>query len=447
MYNEYIYEKKLNEEKLKEITKKKQLKYRKIHIKEREKLSKEYDERIENFKFKALNQIETKFNNPTFKNIICYNRFMAYNNNSSNRTNINNKNKINIIRKLFSNNSSSNYKHKNHKTVLSPLKNNENNTVNYFELPKMRFGLKNDLERIKEYLYKRNGEVLDEKILKKLNKRYKKKINKQNYDFLRTNQDSSINNNTINNIYPLNIDKNRILNKVEDKKEESMEEKKYAIFKNKILNSKLIINITNKEKYKNKTFYQGLIFSLLNQKKNKNNYHKIMENKEKFNQINQTLTPRNKNNHLLLKKRIQKEKERKDKIHANSINFYQDNLNKFPLTFYGVKSKDNNDFLFEESSDSSVNDNGQEEIAKKIISLNFPILNNNDREETLKDKNNLMYLKKLFEEGIKKEKHKKKIFMTKDNEFHNYYERKRYENNNITKYFFLRRRKKFKLVD
>ena len=72
-------------------------------------------------------------------------------------------------------------------------------------------------ERIKEYLYKRNGEVLDEKILKKLNKRYKKKINKQNYDFLRTNQDSSINNNTINNIYPLNIDKNRILNKVEDK--------------------------------------------------------------------------------------------------------------------------------------------------------------------------------------------------------------------------------------
>ena len=58
-----------------------------------------------------------------------------------------------------------------------------------------------------------------------------------------------------------------------------------------------------------------------------------------------------------------------------------------------------------------------------------------------------MYLKKLFEEGIKKEKHKKKIFMTKDNEFHNYYERKRYENDNITKYFFLRRRKKFKLVD
>ena len=441
MYNEYIYEKKLNEEKLKKITKEKQIKLRKIHIKEREKLSKEYDERVENFMYKVLNQSEENFNNKT-----CFNHHIIHNNNSSNRINVNNKKKINIIKKLFSNNSPTNYKHKNFKTVLTPLKSSENKTVNYFELPKMRFSPKNDLERIKELLLKRNEEVLDEKMLMKLIKRYKNKINKQTYDFLKINKNTSINN-TINNIYPLNISENMILTSLENNKEESKKEKEYSIFKNKILNSKLIINITNKEKYKNKTFYQGLIFSMLNNKTNKNNYHDYKENKEKFKKINSTLTPRNQNNILLLNKRKQKEKEKKDILHTNSIHFYQDNLKKFPKTFYRVKSEDNKDFLFEESSDSSVNDNGQEEIAKKIISLNFPVLKDIEGEKKLKDKNNLIYLKKLFNEDKKIEKYKKKKFIPNDNEFHNYYERKRYENDKRRKYIFLRTKNKFKLVN
>ena len=440
MYNEYIYEKKLNEEKLKKINKEKQIKLRKIHIKEREKLSKEYDERIENFMYKVLNQSEANFNNKT-----CFNIHLIHNDNSNNRTNVNNKKKINIIKKFFSNNSPTNYKHKNFKNVLTPLKSSENKTVNYFELPKMRFSPKNDLERIKELLLKRNEEVLDEKMLMKLIKRYKNKINKQAYDFLKINKNTSINN-TINNIYPLNISENMILTSLENNKEESKKEKEYSIFKNRILNSKLIINITNKEKYKIKTFYQGLIFSMLNNKTNKNNYHDYKENKEKFKKINSTLTPRNKNNILLLNKRKQKEKEKKDILHTNSIHFYQDNLKKFPKTFYRVKSEDTKDFLFEESSDSSVNDNGQEEIAKKIISLNFPVLKDIEGEKKLKDKNNLIYLKKLFNEDKKNEIYQKKKFIQNDNEFHNYYERKRNESDKRRKYIFLRTKKKFKLV-
>lgn len=440
MYNEYIYEKKLNEEKLKKISKEKQIKLRKIHIKEREKLSKEYDERIENFMYKVMNQTEENFNSKTF-----FNRHFIHNNNTSNRTNINNKKKINIIKKLFSNNSPTNYKHKNYKTVLSPLKSSENKTANYFELPKMRFSPKNDLERIKELLHKRNEEVLDEKILMKLIKTYKNKINKQKYDFLKINKNSYINN-TINNIYPLNISENMILSSLENNKEQSMNEKKYAIFKNRILNSKLIINITNKEKYQNKTFYQGLIFSMLNNKTNKNNYHDYKENKEKFKKINSTLTPRNKNHLLLLNKSKQKEKEKEDILHANSIHFYQDNLKKFPKTFYRVKSEDNKDFLYEESSDSSVNDNGQEEIAQKIISLNYPVLNDIDGEKKLKDKNNLIYLKKLIKEGRNQKVYHKKIFKQNVNEFNNYYERKRFENDKRRKYIFLKRKKIFKLI-
>ena len=42
MYNEYIYEKKLKEEQIKELENEKKIKYRKLHIKKREKLSNKY---------------------------------------------------------------------------------------------------------------------------------------------------------------------------------------------------------------------------------------------------------------------------------------------------------------------------------------------------------------------------------------------------------------------
>ena len=58
------------------------------------------------------------------------------------------------------------------------MKNIDNQTINFFELPKMTFSKKSDFERIKENIARREGKEFDEKYLKKLNDKYKKYISK-----------------------------------------------------------------------------------------------------------------------------------------------------------------------------------------------------------------------------------------------------------------------------
>ncbi len=426
MYNEYIYEKKLNEKKQKEIENEKQLKFRLIHIKKREKLSNKYYQKIQRFMINVINDLESKsnkkgyFGRPKIKEI--------------NKTNIIDKRKANINKRIFSYNSSNHKKHKILKIHFSPLKNIDNNTVNSFEQPKMRFSPKNDLERIREDIYKRDGKIIDEKFLMKLNKKFKKNINNHVYDFLKTNQNNS---NSINNIYPLNISENLVLKNLDETSKKEENGKEYKIFKNRILNSKLIKNITCNEKYNYKTFYQGLTFSLMNHK------NIIDEIKTKFNKRKHILTPI-KTNNVVLKKRQQKDKE--ETCQVNSINFYHDGMKKFRKYNKKMNNKMKKGKLFEESSDSSINDNGQEEIFKKIISLNYPVLSETIEEKKTENRNNLSYLRNLFEED-KKEEHQKKIFVHNSNDYINYYvEKKRKEIDKKKKYVFLKGKNKYILI-
>ena len=227
-----------------------------------------------------------------------------------------------------------------------------------------------------------------------------------------------------------------------EKKEEWNKNQKYYFFKNKLLNSKLIIDITNNEKYKSKTFYQGLIQSLLLRKNNNN----VAKNKYKKN--NPIITHRY-NINKIFNKRTKKDKD--DKIYANSINFYQDRLKKFDKLFHKHKDDDKNYSGSDESSDSSFNDNGQKEIIKKIITLHYPLLRENDNNKRDELKNNLQYLKNMFikdkkelyqDEEIKKNEKNEKI----DNEILNYLSlRKKNEIDKKKKYIFLNNKDIFDL--
>ena len=251
---------------------------------------------------------------------------------------------------------------------------------------------------------------------------------------MKTNQNNS---NSVNNIYPLNISENLILKNFDETSKKEENGKEYKIFKNRILNSKLIKNITCNEKYNYKTFYQGLTFSLLNHKN-------IMDEiKTKLNKKKQILTPI-KTNKDVIKTKTKKDKEETSQI--NSINFYQDDMKKFRKYNKKLNIKKKKGKLFEESSDSSINDNGQEEIFKKIISLNYPVLSETIEEKKTENKNNLLYLKNLFEED-KKEEHQKKIFVHNSNDYINYYvEKKRKEIDKRKKYIFLKGKNKYILV-
>jgi hypothetical protein len=96
----------------------------------------------------------------------------------------------------------------------------------------MRFGIKNDLERIRELLYKRDGKIIKEKYLKILNEKITKQISKQNFDFLKIKKNN--NSNSINNeINPLNTSGNSFLMNMNysDKKDENLEKfKNFSLF-------------------------------------------------------------------------------------------------------------------------------------------------------------------------------------------------------------------------
>ena len=407
MYNEYIYEKKLNEEKQKQIENEKQMHFRKLYLKRREKLSRQYNKKIHSFMLQLLSEME-----PIKKSYFA--RHKIQETNSIKETNIYKRTKSNLNERILSYSPTiNNIKKQKKKPFFSPLKNIDNKTINFFELPKMKFSKKSDFERIKEIIVRRDGKEFDEEFLKKLSEKHKKSINKQTFSFLKTNQNNNIND-SINKIDPSNNNQKIFLEQNNDKEnEEWNKNQKYFLFKNKLLNSKLIIDITNNEKYKSKTFYHGLIQSLLFRKNNNN------LGKNKFKKNNPIVTPRY-NINKILNKRTKKDKD--DKIHANSINFYQDRLKKFDKLFHKHKENDKNYSESDESSDSSINDNGHKEIIKKIITLHYPLLRENDNNKSDELKNNLQYLKNMFIKN-KKEKYQdeeiKKIEKN-DNEILNY---------------------------
>lgn len=407
MYNEYIYEKKLNEEKQKQIENEKQMHFRKLYLKRREKLSRQYNKKIHSFMLQLLSEME-----PIKKSYFA--RHKIQETNSVKETNIYKRTKSNLNERILSYSPTiNNIKKQKKKPFFSPLKNIDNKTINFFELPKMKFSKKSDFERIKENIVRRDGKEFDEEFLRKLSEKHKKSINKQTFSFLKINQNNNIND-SINKIDPSNNNQKIFLEQNNDKEnEEWNKNQKYFLFKNKLLNSKLIIDITNNEKYKSKTFYHGLIQSLLFRKNNNN------LGKNKFKKNNPIVTPRYKINKIL-NKRTKKDKD--DKIHANSINFYQDRLKKFDKLFHKHKENDKNYSESDESSDSSINDNGHKEIIKKIITLHYPLLRENDNNKSDELKNNLQYLKNMFIKN-KKEKYQdeeiKKIEKN-DNEILNY---------------------------
>ena len=407
MYNEYIYEKKLNEEKQKQIENEKQMHFRKLYLKRREKLSRQYNKKIHSFMLQLLSEME-----PIKKSYFA--RHKIQETNSIKETNNYKRTKSNLNERILSYSPTiNNIKKQKKKPFFSPLKNIDNKTINFFELPKMKFSKKSDFERIKENIVRRDGKEFDEEFLRKLSEKHKKSINKQTFSFLKTNQNNNIND-SINKIDPKKKKKKIFLEQNNDKEnEEWNKNQKYFLFKNKLLNSKLIIDITNNEKYKSKTFYHGLIQSLLFRKNNNN------LGKNKFKKNNPIVTPRY-NINKILNKRTKKDKD--DKIHANSINFYQDRLKKFDKLFHKHKENDKNYSESDESSDSSINDNGHKEIIKKIITLHYPLLRENDNNKSDELKNNLQYLKNMFIKN-KKEKYQdeeiKKIEKN-DNEILNY---------------------------
>ena len=407
MYNEYIYEKKLNEEKQKQIENEKQMHFRKFYLKRREKLSRQYNKKIHSFMLQLLSEME-----PIKKSYFA--RHKIQETNSVKETNNYKRTKSNLNERILSYSPTiNNIKKQKKKPFFSPLKNIDNKKINFFELPKMKFSKKSDFERIKENIVRRDGKEFDEEFLRKLSEKHKKSINKQTFSFLKTNQNNNIND-SINKIDPSNNNQKIFLEQNNDKEnEEWNKNQKYFLFKNKLLNSKLIIDITNNEKYKSKTFYHGLIQSLLFRKNNNN------LGKNKFKKNNPIVTPRY-NINKILNKRTKKDKD--DKIHANSINFYQDRLKKFDKLFHKYKENDKNYSESDESSDSSINDNGHKEIIKKIITLHYPLLRENDNNKSDELKNNLQYLKNMFIKN-KKEKYQdeeiKKIEKN-DNEILNY---------------------------
>lgn len=78
--------------------------------------------------------------------------------------------------------------------------------------------------------------------------------------------------------------------------------------------------------------------------------------------------------------------------------------------------------------------------------MNYPVLSDNIQEKKVENKNNLLYLKKLFEEE-KVEEHPKKIFVPNDKEYFNHLdEKKRNTIDMQKKYMFLRGKKKYILI-
>ena len=282
---------------------------------------------------------------------------------------------------------------------------NDKKIVHTFNQPTMRFKAKNDSERILDAIYLNRGKYVDNYAIIKINKRYNKKslkMIKNSEEFQYKNNEKKNKNSTNNILINYTHNKNNCLLSLNNNEEtlnktkkvienfspknkilEYKKNKKY--FSNKIINSKLIKNIT--EKYHSKTFFQGLEFSLLNInnnnlkktgfnfKKNKQNTNNISEYSEYY--YNNYFTLKNKKNEI-----------------DTSLNFYYNDVKRFHKSIQRLIYENALGDSLDQSSDSSINDNGQEEIFKKVLELNHPILGESERKIKIKN-NSLNHIKKL----------------------------------------------------
>ena len=417
MYNKYIYEKQLKEKEIEKKNIEKIKKIKRIRLKKRKELAKKYYEKVNNFMYNMIekpvivnnsnNQLHLKKNNEDEKVSTFQSSDMTI---PINKKEIIEK-KINLFNKNNIKSLSNDNRKKREKTFYSNndliiMKNsNDKKIVHTFNQPTMRFKAKNDSERILDAIYLNRGKYVDNYAIIKINKRYNKKslkMIKNSEEFQYKNNEKKNKNSTNNILINYTHNKNNCLLSLNNNEEtlnktkkvienfspknkilEYKKNKKY--FSNKIINSKLIKNIT--EKYHSKTFFQGLEFSLLNInnnnlkktgfnfKKNKQNTNNISEYSEYY--YNNYFTLKNKKNEI-----------------DTSLNFYYNDVKRFHKSIQRLIYENALGDSLDQSSDSSINDNGQEEIFKKVLELNHPILGESERKIKIKN-NSLNHIKKL----------------------------------------------------
>ena len=428
MYNEYIYEKKLKEEKLRKNEQDKMIKYKKIHLKKTEELSNNYREKINVLLFNAVKD-------SYFKNNLKNNFSFKKNNNLSSNHEINNKiNKTSINNNIRAYQTATNINNERTIASLSQSNNLDDISINSFIQPKMRYSPKNDLERIIDNMYYNSGKIVDLKYLNKLTIKYKKRINGRVFNFLKSKINDTTND-SINIKYPLNISESILLKDAQKRAEESKLCKKHVkIFKNKILNSKLIKNLTFNEKYKYKTFYGGIRYSLID----------LIINNRKNSEIkpdsNRLHSSQNYKNNKIIKEKF-------DPDSSDAINNYKAYIKKFNK-FNNLKNLNFQKNKSGESSDSSINDNGQEDVLKKVIYLNYPVLSEGDVKNGEKREKNLNYLKNLFKKDEKKVEYIQKKFKYRESKYFNYIQkRKKYDRDRTNSYFFYKNKGRYIFVN
>ena len=422
MFNQYIFEKQLKKKTLEKINNEKIVKMKKIHLKQREELSKKYYEKVNNFMLNMIdNPIVINDNN---------NSLLIHKQNETDK-HLSDRNLINIINQLNINENSklymdlldfkkefpetmnketNNFKDYNHLDKL----NDNNNVLNQ---PLMKFKPRNDCERILDSIYFNRGNYKVNNILKNSNEKnkYKFEIIKNYYNKINNNGNK---NNSTYNIF-LNNSKNKLLLNSKEQlikiknniKNNSVKKKILGLkkndnlLKNKIKNSKLIKNIT--ENYHSKSYFKGLEFSIITNK------NKIFNNKKNEIKLDNKLN-KSANSFEYLNYFTPNNKKTED---FNLLTFYYNDVKRFQKSSQRLILENAVNDALDKSSDSSINDNGQEEIIKKVILLKHPKLG----ESVKKNKNlstskyeyykNLNYLKKL---SVKeKNKNKPKLFMIK----------------------------------
>ena len=366
MYNEYIYEKKLKEKELAKIKQEKMEKLKKIRLKNRTKLAKKYYDKINKFIYNMID------------NPVIINDYLSkhkenkdnddYQLSSISEANINNQMYKKLEQKIIDQNSYvrdslSNDNKKIKENILNinddliNKKKSNNLKFHILNQPIMRFKAKNDKERILDSINLNGGKFLNNSITitkKKGDNSDKKNIKKKEKDIL----------------LPLNISETSIIEGKSIYNPNNIFFINKPTFAKKIINSKLIKNIT--DKYHSKTFFEGLKFSLLKQD-NKGN--KAKPNIFRFN--NTFLTPK--------KERVK-----------DSLNFYDGDIKRFHKSTQRLIDENAVGESIDQSSDSSINDNGQEDIFKKVIELNYPILSKSEAKYRRNDNNSINGYKKTL---------------------------------------------------
>ena len=424
MFNQYIFEKKLKQKALEKLNSEKNKKIQKIRLKRREELSKKYYEKVNNFMLNMIdkpiiisdnnNSLLIPKSNKNEKKLSDINKIKYFNSNEISKQNLLNSKKY--LRKTINNEDRQMIENNHWNIINKNINDNDNN--NNFNQPFMKFKPRNDFERILDTLYSNRGnharDILinsDEKNIQTLQVNENESKILKNIDSKNNSTNNIFFNNSINTsfLYKNNAKMIKANNKI---KNNSVKNKLLAFkpvdkfLSNKINNSKLLKKIT--KNYHSKSYFKGLEFSILTQKnKNKIKNYKNMKNKmnktgyiyklKKNDQLgnnsyyfNNYFTPKNKNSESV-----------------NSLNFYYNDVKRFQKSAQRLILENAINDSYEQSSDSSINDNGQEEIFKKVILLNHPILGESKKIKNISLSNykyykNLNYLKNLSERNNNK---------------------------------------------